>query len=75
MVNRKGDEMKQLSYIEIDRAIEKMIKNTMKEYTNNGMGYAAATGRLQVILAEAMMKLSYERPDLVNEMMDRFGSK
>ena len=67
--------MKQVSYIEIDRAIEKMIKNTMKDYTNNGFGYAAVAGRLQVILAEAMMKLAYERPDLVEEMMDRLSSK
>ena len=67
--------MNQVSYIEIDRAIEKMIKNTMKDYTNNGMGYAAVTGRLQVILAEAMMNLSFDRPDLVNQMMDRLSNK
>jgi len=67
--------MNQVSYVEIDRAIEKMIKNTMKDYTNNGFGYAAVAGRLQVILAEAMMNLSFDRPDLVNQMMDRLSNK
>jgi len=67
--------MKRVSYMDLAKAVDKYIDRVKNEHSDNGMGYAAVAGGLSVFLTDAMMKLSYERPDLANEMMDRLKGK